>query len=352
MDNDATFKRIFSHQVMVRELLDWFVGRLQGGRRLVASLDLDRLRRAHEQTVTGRSGDFHRFAGDVVWEAPFAESPDPDPKAWLELVLLWEFQRTPDHLMSLRVRNYVDGHHLDAWRARNRRFSATDRLPPVLPIVIYSGREKWTAARRVIDLVSPTPQGVTEPPALSSRRSGLFTGDGYLLLDIHRLGADGFDNDNAVSLLAELTNPRPDSTATARLAGRLLERLAGEDPYLWKVLFEWIRQESGLDLGVDEVDTVQRLDGPARDDLLEDRVETWMDRYRAEVLAQARADERGRLVHMAELKFDANTAGRLERLLADANDGTLLADVGGWIITCQSGDDLLAQVSKVANGRE
>ena len=93
-----------------------------------------------------------------------------------------------------------------------------------------------------------------------------------------------------------------------------------------------------------------------RDDLLEDRVETWIDRYRAEnraeALAEARAEELGRLVHMAELKFDPDTAGRLARLLPDTNDGTLLADVGGWIITCRSGDDLLAQVSKVANGRE
>ena len=46
---------------------------------------------------------------------------------------------------------------------------------------------------------------------------------------------------------------------------------------------------------------------------------------------------------MAELKFDPDTAGRLAQLLVDANDGTLLADVGGWIITCQSGNDLLAQ---------
>ena len=352
MDNDTTFKRVFSHRIMVRELLDWFVGRLQGGRQLVASLDLGKLRRAYEQTVTGKSNDLHRFAGDVVWEAPFAESPHPDPKAWLELVLLWEFQRTPDHLMSLRVRNYVDGHHLDAWRARNRRFGATDRLPPVLPIVIYSGRERWTAARRVVDLVSPEPQGGSEPPILSSRRSGLFTGDGYLLLDIHRLGTDDFDNANAVSLLAQLTDPPPDGAKAANLAGRLLELLAGEDPDLWKVLFEWIRQESGLDLGVDEMDTLQRLEGPARDDFLEDRVVTWGDRLRAEGLAEGRAEERRILVYMAELKFDAKTAGRLAQLLADTNDGTLLADVGGWIITCQSGNELLAQVSEGANGRE
>ena len=89
------------------------------------------------------------------------------------------------------------------------------------------------------------------------------------------------------------------------------------------MLFEWIRQESGLDLGVDEVDTVQRLDGPARDDLLEDRVETWMDRYRAESRAE------GLRTGRAE--------GRAEERRT---------------ITCQNGNDLLAHVSKDTNGRE
>ena len=114
MDNDTTFKLAFSHHIMVRHLLDWFVRRFEGGAELVASLDLANLRRLHEQTVGGKPSDPHRFAGDMVWTAPFAESPDPDPRAWLDLVLLSEFQRTPDRLMPLRVRNYVDCHHLDA----------------------------------------------------------------------------------------------------------------------------------------------------------------------------------------------------------------------------------------------
>ncbi len=164
MDNDTAFKRIFSHRIMAQHLLDWFVGDLQEARALVARLNLAGLRRSHEQTVGGQTGNLHRFASDIVWEAPFADSPDPDPNAWLELLLLWEFQRSPDWLMPLRIRNYVDCHHLDAWRADGRRFGARDRLQPVLPIVIYTGRERWTAAQRVIDLVTPVPGESQEPP--------------------------------------------------------------------------------------------------------------------------------------------------------------------------------------------
>ena len=85
-------------------------------------------------------------------------------------------------------------------------------------------------------------------------------------------------------------------------------------------------------------------------------MESWAEKacaaVRAEALAEGRAEERGRLVHKAELKFDTNTAGKLERLLAGTIDAALLAEVGSCIITCRTGDDLLAQVARGANGRD
>ena len=353
MDNDTTFKRVFSYPVMVRKLLDWFVGRLLGGQELVDRLDLARLRRLNEQTVAGSPANLHRFAGDMVWTAPFDESPDPDPNAWLDLVLLSEFQRTPDRLMPLRVRNYVDCHHLDAWRQQGRRhFGVEERLQPVLPIVIYSGRRKWNAPQRVIELVTPA-TAATPRVDLLSRESALFAGDGYLLLDIHRLGADDFQDDNAVSLLAELTNPSP-GRRTAKLAANLLEVLADEQPELRQVLFEWIWQESGLDLGVQEMDRVERMDATTREDFLEGQVELWSDRLRAEGIeagrAEARAEERELLVHLADLKFGSDTARRLTGLLAHTDDAARLSEVGGWIITCTTADELIERAA--GNGKD
>ena len=352
MDNDTTFKRVFSYPVMVRKLLDWFVGRLRGGRELVDRLDLARLRRLNEQTVGGSPANLHRFAGDMVWTAPFDESPDPDPNAWLDLVLLSEFQRTPDRLMPLRVRNYVDCHHLDALRQRDRRyFGVEERLRPVLPIVVYSGRRKWNAPQRVIELVTPRAPAVPPPDDLSSRHSGLFAGEGYLLLDIHRLGTDDFQDDNAVSVLAELMNPSA-SRRTAKLAASLLDVLAGEPPELRQVLFEWIRQESGLDLGVQEMNRVERMDASAREDFLEDRAVLWRDRIRAEGIEAGRAEERAHLVHQAELKFDADTGRRLSELLTRADDAARLAEVSGWIITCATADELLARTAGNGKGQQ
>ena len=177
MRQDPAFKNIFAYGFMVEELMRWFVGDLHGGRELVDALDFSLLLRVQEQSTTGRAGDKRSYANDIVWRVPFRGRPaDGGDRAWLHLVLMIEVQGEVDHLMALRVRNYVDNHHMELWRGR--RFGAVDRLAPVLPIVIYTGPSRWTAALWVIDLVTP---GASDGVAadVSSRASRLFSGDGY-----------------------------------------------------------------------------------------------------------------------------------------------------------------------------
>ena len=133
----------------------------------------------HEQSVSAGAVRLQRrYGNDMVWRVHLRERGGDDtgalagrsgptgfttraataaePEAcgpWLYLVVMLEFQSTVDYLMPLRIRNYVDGFHMEQWRGR--RFRATDRLAPVLPIVLYIGKPRWTAAARVIDLVTP-----------------------------------------------------------------------------------------------------------------------------------------------------------------------------------------------------
>ena len=92
----------------------------------------------------------------------------------------------------------------------------------MLPIVIYTGATRWTAARRVIDLITPTSSTVAEPE-MSSRTNDLFAWDGYLTLDTLRVAADDLRHDNAAALLAGLCNPtlRRIPAQVAALPGRL-----------------------------------------------------------------------------------------------------------------------------------
>ena len=76
----------------------------------------------------------------------------------------------------------VDSLHVERWRGR--RFRSTDRLAPVLPIVLYTGRSPWSAAPRVIDLVTPGATGAWGGDGdLASRVNPLFTGERYLVVD-------------------------------------------------------------------------------------------------------------------------------------------------------------------------
>lgn len=102
MRNAPTFKAIFAHPIMVRDLLDW-VADLYGLRELVDALDLNALRRGPEQSVAGGPANLRGSASDQVWLAPFAASPDPDPNAWRSLTVLLEFQRSPDYAMGKRI---------------------------------------------------------------------------------------------------------------------------------------------------------------------------------------------------------------------------------------------------------
>ena len=381
MENDPTFKAIFSSEFMVRELLDWFVGGLPGGPELLADLDLDSLRRTHEQSVAVRGARLRRFARDLVCTVRFRRRRHADGNAWLHLVLLTEFQREPDWSMPLRMRNYVDGHYMELVRgaaepddgpqgtrsdqavARRRRgrLRVADRLPPVLPIVIYTGKDPWRAPQRVIDLVTPPPPDAAQNvPDLTSDRSGLFAGDGYLVLDIPRLAADAFRDDNAVSLLAQLTSSFSEGLGKegqASLVAKLYRRLRGPALRdLRNVVLGWIRQESGLDLEADEMETLAQEEAGEMESYIQAQTRIWRERYREEGREQGREEghqeaTRAALRMQAETKFGADTAARIADLVAEIDNQARLTEMLRWIIACETGEELLARASGSGNGR-
>ena len=365
MQQDPTFKDIFAYPFMVRELLDWFVGGVPGGRALVDALDLAGLRRVPEQSTTGPAADKHRFANDIAWRAPFRDGGDGDG-GWLHLVLMLEVQGTVDHLMALRVRNYVDNHHMDAWRGR--RFGARDRLAPVLPLVFHAGPSRWTAAPRVIDLVTPGASGARELPGLSSRADGLFAGEGYLVLDAMRLAPGEVRRDNAAALLAALCDPDAERLPgqLAALAGRLS---APELRPLLEVMLSWAlwmaRRRSGVDLGDLDMAELDELNGADEAEAyFAARRRAYRERYRAEDearglergmargleqgvargLEQGLAAERDLLRRLAERKFGAAVAARLAGLLAETADAEALARAGEMIIDCETGEALVTRL--------
>ena len=252
--------------------------------------------------------------------------------------------------MPLRIRQYVDSLHVEKWRGR--RFRSTDGLAPVLPIVLYTGPSPWSAAPRVIDLVTPGATGAGGGEGdLASRVNPLFTGEGYLVVDTLRVGADDLRRDNAAALLAGLENPSPERIAEQLAA--LHRRLgAHELAPLRNVMLRWARRVARRrlkpDLEIDDMAQTERLD--ESDDLetyYAARLRAWQDQYRAEGRAegldQGLTAERELLCRQVARKFGAGTAERLSDLLARVGDTRRLAEVGDWITDCTTGDDLIAR---------
>ena len=89
--------------------------------------------------------------------------------------------------------------------------------------------------------------------------------------------------------------------------------------------------------------------------MLEETVREWTADWVAEGreqgleqgLEQGRAEERRLLCRLATRKFDAATGERLAAALAEVADPDRLAEVGDWIIECETANELLDRVARL-----
>lgn len=143
-DHDSLYHRLFAHPGMVAQLLRDFIEEPW-----VQDLDLTAMERFNAK-FHADSGE--RRDGDMVWRIPVKGGAD------LYLLLLLEFQSTPERWMALRVAVYVGllYQHL----VKENLLPPGGRLPPVLPMVLYNGDPRWVmplSLRELIDLPPGSP---------------------------------------------------------------------------------------------------------------------------------------------------------------------------------------------------
>jgi hypothetical protein len=136
-DHDALYHRFFSDPAIVAQLLREFVAGswldgldLEGMERLATKFHAD----------TGE-----RREGDLVWRIPRRGGGEA------YVMLLLEFQSTPDRWMALRMLVYAGL----LWQqlVREQRVLADGRLPPILPVVLYNGDPRWCVPLELRDLI-------------------------------------------------------------------------------------------------------------------------------------------------------------------------------------------------------
>jgi hypothetical protein len=138
--HDPSYKLLFSHPQMVRDLLVGFIAEPW-----VAELDFATLEQVSGSYV---ADDLRDREDDLLWRVRFRDR-------WLYLYLVLEFQARVDPFMAVRQLNYIGLLYQDL--IRQGVTAATGRLPPVLPIVLYNGKPRWTAATELFDLIEPAP---------------------------------------------------------------------------------------------------------------------------------------------------------------------------------------------------
>ncbi|MES2740317.1 MAG: Rpn family recombination-promoting nuclease/putative transposase [Pseudomonadota bacterium] len=142
-DHDASYKLLFSHPEMVRDLLTAFAP-FPWARQL----ELAAFERVNASYVGDAGQQRH---DDMVWRLRIGGE-------WLYVYLLLEFQSCDDHWMALRMQVYLGLLCQDL--VRRGQLTSGGQLPPLLPIVLYSGAAPWRASITLGGLMLTPPPGL------------------------------------------------------------------------------------------------------------------------------------------------------------------------------------------------
>jgi predicted transposase YdaD len=215
-DHDNSYKLMFSHAELVRDLLTGFVDEPW-----LAELDLATLEKANGSYV---ADDLRDREDDVIWRVRFKER-------WLYLYILLEFQSTVDAHMAVRVLTYLGLLYQDL--IRQGQAGEDGKLPPVLPIVLYNGKPRWSAATEIADLIDT-------PPGRQRDYAPRFK---YLLLDEGAIDESGpWALKNLAAAIFRLEKSRGTASLAAAV-GALVDWLGARDQAgIRRAFTVWIRR--------------------------------------------------------------------------------------------------------------
>ncbi|MCY3679217.1 MAG: Rpn family recombination-promoting nuclease/putative transposase [Gemmatimonadetes bacterium] len=322
--HDAAYKSFFSRQSAVEDTL-----RL-AARELARHLDFATLKRMPASFVTERLGQRH---ADMLWKALTVEG------SWLYLFILLEFQSTVDRRMALRMMDYT---------VRILRGLDKDDLgpagvhPPILPVVIYNGERRWTAATDVRDLFAPVPDELL----------GYLPRHRYLLIEVQALRASEKPSDNLLSLIASFEQAHSLELFEEALveAADWLENAT--DRELAKLIKAWVALVLVQRFGTEGIGLEERLweeEGTKMTTLIErarkwgeERDQQWLEKGLEKGIRRGRLQgERDLVLRMAARRFGAGAADDLAPVLAAVSDSDRVAAIAARVFECETADELI-----------
>lgn len=306
-DHDHSYKQLFSHPELIRDLLEGFIRE-----DWVKELDTDTLERVNSSFVTD---DLREREDDIIWRVKLNDS-------WIYIYLLIEFQSTVDKYMAVRILTYIGLLYQDL--LKTGKLPANGKLPPVLPLVLYNGRQKWTAATNLRDLIQDIPGG------LAKYRPDLR----YLLLEEQSYNDNNLPAHNLVSAVFSLEQSQYPEDIRRVVVNLIAWLKMPEQDTIRRAFTVWIRRTL----------LPARLPGqklPEINDLMEvetmlaERVKEWTKEWKEEGIQQGMQLTRQILNQLLKGKF-GQIPPEIELRLERADEKQLL----GWSERILTSDSL------------
>ncbi len=305
---DRAAKRLFGHPQVVADLLRGFVseGPLQG-------FDPDDLHRGPDDRVDEKLA---LYQSDVTWTLRLADGA--------RVVLIIESQSTVDRAMAARMTiqtgMYCENH------LRPKR---SGRIPAVLPLVYYTGRAPWSAARSLVE------------PSFAERAGLLtyFAASCYLLIDVRRMPPESLPGRNLVSLMVRIGSAEDSGELLAAM--RLDEEWLGEeDPGLWgDFLTLAVKVLAPLEFPEMDVGKLQTLREGV--EMINEGVVRELEEKRQSGLAEG---QRSLLRHLIVGKFGDEIAERCAEQLSGFGGNGRMEELGDLILDCRTGEEFLKKL--------
>lgn len=256
-NHDTGYKYLFSSPELVRDLIEGFIPDAW-----LQSLDYATLEKVPGSYVTD---DLRNRADDVVWRVRVGGD-------WVYLYLLIEFQSTVDKYMALRMMVYTGLLYQDL--IKRGEVLKDGRLPPVLPIVLYNGAPRWSAATEVAELIPGVPGLVAKyRPHMK-----------YLVIDEGAFSEGHLASlQNLVAAVFRIEHPSTPESMRELIA--LLEEWLKDMPELKRMFAVWIRatlmRRSDYTIVLPEVQNLKELNMA-----LAERMAQWAEGYKAQGMQQ------------------------------------------------------------------
>ncbi len=308
MAHDATYKKFFTEPRMVRSLVQDFVSSSLGLR-----FDFDSLQRMPADFVSDK---FTMRHGDMVWRIKLTGTHEGDVShdLWCYLYVLLEFQSTVDKWMALRINAYST--LLLQELAQAKQLETDDFLPPVLPLVLYTGSGRWTAKLSVTELIMP---GLGDLQKYQPQQT-------YFLLDGSQ-SLQNPDSEGLASLFVRLEKTS-DIVVMRDILKKIAVHLRGLEGTTLHRLFRELAQVIVKNAQTQgrKMESIEDIIETEDFSMLADRIGSMVDQWCAQ------ATEQGRMQGKMEGKMEGRMQGRMQGVELGTIQGIELGKKEGMVI--------------------